>query len=256
MLKIAGMLVVFAAAAAGAVFAASPMDPADRNISYPGSGGINLRGYLALPPGSGRAPGVVLVHEWWGLNQDITQLADALAKEGFVVLAADGFRGGVAQTAEEAMKLVTGTPGEQVAADLDAALTFLRFHERVDPDKVAALGFCFGGTQTMFMGTRDPELAAVVIFYGPGPIADASQLGSMREAGPVLGIYGEQDPNIPVAQVEAFQKALDAAGVPNTITEYPGVGHAFVKSTTYRDEGTAEKAWNQMVAFLKQTLME
>ncbi len=106
----------------------------------------------------------------------------------------------------------------------------------------------------MYMGTRDPELAAVVIFYGPGPIDNASRLGSMREAGPVLGIYGEQDPNISATQVQAFQKALNAAGVQNTITVYPGVGHAFVKSTNYRDGSAAEKAWDQMVAFLKQTL--
>jgi carboxymethylenebutenolidase len=195
-----------------------------------------------------------MVHEWWGLNRDITLLADALAKEGFVVLAADTFRGGVAQTPDQAMKLVSSTPVEQIAADLDAALAFLRSQPRVDPDRVASLGFCFGGTQSMFMGTRDPELAAVVIFYGPGPIADASRLGSMRQAGPVLGIYGEQDPNIPAAQVKAFQNALSAAGVDNTITVYAGVGHAFVKSTTYRDGGAAEKAWEQMVAFLKQNL--
>jgi carboxymethylenebutenolidase len=256
MLQVASMFVVFATAAAGAAFAQGPLDPAKRNVSYPGPGGVTLQGYLALPSGSGQAPGVVMVHEWWGLNRDITLLADALAKEGFVVLAADAFRGRVAQTPDDAMKLVNTTPGKQIAADLDAALAFLRSQDRVDSDRVASLGFCFGGTQTMFMGTRDPELAAVVIFYGPGPIADAGQLGSMRQAGPVLGIYGEQDPNIPVAQVRSFQSALNAAGVAHTVTVYPGVGHAFVKSSTYRDGGAAEKAWEQMVAFLKQTLKD
>lgn len=253
-LQIAGLLTIFATATAGTSFALSPLDPAKRNVSYPGPGGVTLQGYLALPRGNGRAPGVVMVHEWWGLNRDITLLADALAKEGFVVLAADTFRGSVAQTPDQAMKLVSSTPAEQIASDLDAALAFLRSQPRVDPDRVASLGFCFGGTQSMFMGTRDPELAAVVIFYGPGPIADASRLGSMQQAGPVLGIYGEQDPNIPAAQVQAFQAALSAAGVDHTITVYPGVGHAFVKSSTYRDGGAAEKAWEQMVAFLKQNL--
>jgi carboxymethylenebutenolidase len=254
LLHIGGLAVVFAVTAVGTVFAQDPMAPAKPNVSFPGPGGITLQGYLSLPAGSGPAPGVLMVHEWWGLNRDITLLADALAKEGYVVLAADAFRGSVAQTPADAMKQVSGTPREQVAADLDAALGVLRSHARVDPKRVASLGFCFGGTQSMFMGTRNPELAAVVIFYGSGPIADVNQLGSMREAGPVLGIYGEQDTNIPVAQVRSFESALRAKGVEHTITVYPGVGHAFVKSSTYRDGGTAEKAWRQMLAFLRQTL--
>ena len=119
---------------------------------------------------------------------------------------------------------------------------------------MASLGFWLGGTQSMFMGTRNAQLAAVVILYDGGPIQDVTQLGSMREAGPVLGIYGEKDGGIPVEQVRNFENALKAAGVQNTITVYPGVGHAFVKSSTYQDGGTAEKAWKQMVAFLNENL--
>lgn len=192
--------------------AQSPQDPAITNLRFAGPGGTTLSAYLALPAQSGKAPAVVMIHEWWGLNRDTALLAEALAKEGFVVLAADAFRGQVAKTTDEARKQVSETPREQISADLDAALDYLRAHPRVDPQRVASLGFCFGGTQSMFMGTRNPELAAVVIFYGGGPIQDAKQLGSRREAGPVLGIYGEQDGD------------------------------------------TAEKAWRQMLNFLKQTL--
>jgi carboxymethylenebutenolidase len=173
-----------------------------------------------------------------------------------VVLAADAFRGSVAQTSADARKQVTETPREQIAADLDAALDFLRSHPRVDADRVASMGFCFGGTQAMYMGTRNPELAGVVIFYGSGPIQEASQLGSMKDAGPVLGIYGKEDGGIPVDQVRKFEDAMEARGVENTITVYPGVGHAFVKSNTYRNGGAAEQAWNQMVNFLKTTLSD
>jgi carboxymethylenebutenolidase len=256
------------------VFAQNPLEPAKPNVSFAGPrqggrgsgrptdgfvagpGGLTLHGYLALPGGSGQAPGVLMIHEWWGLNRDTALLADALAREGFVVLAADAFRGRVAQDPDAARKQVSETPPEQIAADLDAALDFLRTLPRVDPQRVASLGFCFGGTQSMYMGTRNPELAAVVIFYGGGPIQDVKQLGSMREAGPVLGIYGEQDPSIPSQQVRAFQNALEAAGVRNTITVYPGVGHAFVKSNTYQDGGAAQKAWQQMLRFLKENLQE
>jgi carboxymethylenebutenolidase len=238
------------------LFAQDALDPAKRNVTYPGANGVTLSGYLASPRGSGPLPAVLMIHEWWGLNYDTTVLADALAKEGFVVLAADAFRGDVAQTAAAARKQVTETPREQIAADLDAALDYLRSLPQVDADRVASLGFCFGGTQSMYMGTRDPELAGVVIFYGSGPIQEASQLGSMKQAGPVLGIYGKEDGGIPVEQVRNFEQAMEARGVENTVTRYPGVGHAFVKSSTYRNGGAAEQAWNQMVTFLRTTLSE
>ena len=251
-----GLLLVFLLAGAGALFAQDVMEPGRTYVSFPGPGGVTLHGYLAIPPGAGDHPGVLMIPEWWGLNRDITLMADALAKEGYVVLAADAFRGQVAQTPEEAMKQVTSTPPTQIAADLDAALGFLSSHPLVNPDKVAVLGFCFGGTQAMLQSTRRANLAATVILYGPGPIADAAALGSMGKAGPVLGIYGEQDPNIPVAQVKAFQDALKAKGIASTITIYPGVGHAFVKSTTYQNGEQAQKAWEQVVAFLDRALQQ
>jgi carboxymethylenebutenolidase len=239
---------------AGLAFAQDPMAPGRTTVSFPGPDGVTLKGYLALPQGSGPHPAVLMIHEWWGLNHDVTLLADALAQEGYLVLAADAFRGQVAAAPAEAMKLVTGTPREQIAADLDAALRYLRSHPQSDPRRVATLGFCFGGTQAMFQGTRRPELAATVIFYGGGPLQETAQLGSMGRNGPVLGIYGEQDSSIPVAQVRAFENALKARGLDYTITLYPGVGHAFVKSGTYRNGAAAEQAWRQMVAFLAGAL--
>jgi carboxymethylenebutenolidase len=244
----------FGIGAAGILCAQSAMDPGERNVSYSDPEGITLRGYLAKPSGNGPFPAVLMIHEWWGLNKDTTLLAEALADEGFVVLAADAFRGSVASTPGNARKQVTETPREQIAADLDAALDFLRSHPRVAPGRVASLGFCFGGTQSMYMGTRNPELAAVVIFYGGGPIQRAADLGSMRQAGPVLGIYGEEDGNIPVSQVRNFEDALESRKVEHTVTLYPGVGHAFVKSNTYNSGGAPEEAWNQMVMFLKENL--
>ena len=249
-----GLLLIFALGGIGTAAAEDLLEPGQSNVSFAGPGGVTLRGYLAAPAGSGRLPAVVMIHEWWGLNRDVTRLADALSREGFVVLAADAFRGSVAKTADQARKQVMETPREQIASDLDAALDYMRAHPRVDPNRVASLGFCFGGTQSMFMGTRNPELAAVVIFYGGGPIQEAAQLGSMREAGPVLGIYGENDGGIPVQQVRNFEDALRARNVEHTITVYPGVGHAFVKSNTYQDGGTAQRAWTQMLGFLNRTL--
>ena len=247
------ILVMISVTIGGTVFAQDPKAPAERNVNYPGPNGETLSGYLAVPSGSGPYPGVVMVHEWWGLNHDTTVLADALAEEGYVVLAADAFRGNVAQVPADAMKQVRGTPQEQIASDLDAALDFRRSHSKVDKDRVASLGFCFGGTQSMYMGTRNPELASVVIFYGGGPIQSADELGNMRQAGPVLGIYGQEDGNIPVTEVRNFEDALNSRNVENTITVYDGVGHAFVKSDTYKS-GTAREAWDQMVDFLNRNV--
>jgi len=234
----------------GTAFGQNMKDPGERNVSYRGPKGVNLEGYLATPTGRGKFPAVVMIHEWWGLNRDTTRLADALAEEGYVVLAADTFRGSVAKEAGDAMKQVRGTPPDQIAADLDAAFDYLRSHPKVDPSRIASLGFCFGGTQSMYMGTRNPDLAAVVIFYGSGPITDPAMLGTMQSAGPVLGIYGKEDGNIPEEQVQMFEDALETKNVKNTITVYPGVGHAFVKSNTYQNGEAAERAWQQMLSFL------
>ncbi len=237
-----------------AVAQANPQDRGERNVTYRGADGTELSGYLALPEGNGPFPAVLMIHEWWGLNVDTTRLADALAAEGFVVLAPDAFRGSVATTAQGAMAQLRSTPAEQIAGDLDAALAFLKTHEAVDEDSVASLGFCFGGTQSMYLGTRAEGLAAVVTFYGSGPIQSANQLGNLTENGPVLGVFGAEDGSIPLNEVEGFESALNEAGIENTITVYEGVGHAFVKSTTYDQGGAPQAAAQQLIAFLKETL--
>ncbi|MFP4565669.1 MAG: dienelactone hydrolase family protein [Spirochaetaceae bacterium] len=253
-LRIAGFALLIALAAVPAFAQDDMMAAAERNVSFEGPDGTTLEGYLATPSGSGPFPGVIMVHEWWGLNMDIARLADALAREGYVVLAPDAFRGSVAQSAQDAMQQVRATPQEQVAGDMDAALDFLRSHELVDADRVASMGFCFGGTQSMFMGTRNPELAAVVTFYGGGPITDPEELGTMDEAGPVLGVFGAEDESIPVGEVRDFERALNRRGIENTITVYDGVGHAFVGSENYDAGGTPTEAWNQLLGFLEENL--
>jgi carboxymethylenebutenolidase len=235
----------------GLVFAQTdPAGPAETNVTYAADDGVELSGYLATPAGSGPHPAVLMIHEWWGLNHDTAILADALAREGYVVLAPDAFRGSLARTSEQAMAQLRSTPREQIASDLDAALDFLMNHPAVDSDRVASMGFCFGGTQSMYLGTRADGLAAVVTFYGSGPIQNASELGKMSQNGPVLGIFGEEDRSIPVSEVRGFENALRRAGIDNEIEVYAGVGHAFVKSDTYNRGGAPEQAWNRLVAFL------
>jgi carboxymethylenebutenolidase len=247
-LALAGVIAVGSVPAQDASAAAEP------NVTYPAADGTELAGYLATPSGSGPHPAVLMIHEWWGLNVDTTILVDALAREGYVVLAPDAFRGSVAQTPQAAMAQLRSTPGEQIAGDLDAALDFLMSHDAVEPERVATMGFCFGGTQSMYLGTRSEGLAAVITFYGSGPIQSADELASMGANGPVLGIFGREDGSIPVAEVAGFEAALDEAGIASTITIYDGVGHAFVKSNTYNRGGAPEAAWNELVEFLAAEL--
>lgn len=251
MTRIAGFVLALVVVATTAWAQEFPREPGPTNVTFPGSG-TTLKGYLALPPGTEARPGVLLIHEWWGLNTDITRLADALAAEGFVVLAADAYRGQVALDLATAQKLVQSTAAT-AGPDLDAAYQFLATQPRVIPGKVASWGFCYGGSQSQRLATRTPGLAAAVVFYGGGPFQKPEDLGIWSDKTPFLGIYGKKDSSIPADQIRAFEAALESRGIPATITRYPNVGHAFVKSTTYR-QGTASQAWRQAVAFLQEAL--
>jgi carboxymethylenebutenolidase len=224
------------------------------NVTYGGADGFTLRGYLARPAGAGPKPAILLIHEFYGLNRDIIKKADLLASQGYVVLAADSYRGQTTALIPRAIWLVVSTPQDRIARDLDAAFAYLTGIQEVDRSRVGAVGFCFGGTQVMQMGTRNPDLAAAVIFYGSGPITDPAVLGVMGRGGPVLGIYGEQDASIPLAEVRGFELALQARGVAHQVTVYPGVGHAFVTSESLARPGAAQQAWGEMLAFLAKNL--
>ncbi len=234
--------------------AVEPREAADTNVEYSGSDGTILEGYLAMPNGSGPFPAVLMIHEWWGLNNDVAALADALSDAGFVVLAPDAFRGSVAQTPQDARRQIQETPREQIFADLDSALAFLVNHRDVDGDRVGSIGFCFGGTHSMYLGTRSDNLAAVATFDGGGPITAASRLGELGSHGPVLGVFGAEDGSIPVSEARAFESALQRRGADVTVTIYPGVGHAFVGSENYNKGGTPQRAWDQMVRFFTENL--
>jgi carboxymethylenebutenolidase len=224
------------------------------NTGYPAPDGSTLRAYLALPSGEGPFPGVLMIHEWWGLNEETRQKADRLSRQGFAVLAVDVYRGRSADNVPGAIVLVSATPREQIAADVDAGWRYLASLPQVDGQKVGAVGFCFGGTQTMLLGTRNPRLNAAVIFYGSGPITDPAKLGHLGEGGPVLGIFGDKDDNIPTKAAVAFGDAMKAKGISCELTIYPGQGHAFVKAAALEVPGAPRDAWNQMVLFLIRAL--
>jgi carboxymethylenebutenolidase len=224
------------------------------NSEYVDAQGNRLLGYLAVPEGPGPHPAVLLIHEWWGLNEGITILADALAKEGYVVLAPDGYRGNVTASFPRALWLRLTTPEEQVENDIDSGLAHLRSLENVDTERVASMGFCFGGGHSLQLGLRQSENLAMTIMYYGAVVTDPELLRPLTEAQPVLGIFAEEDNTIFPEDVLEFEAALNSLDIENEITIYPEVGHAFLNEENYDQPGPAGDAWNQTLAFLERNL--
>ena len=243
---------VLMAAAVPAV--AQAKKPVQTNARFTSADGTVLNAYIAKPSRPGRHPGIIMVHEWWGLSADIAAMADRLASEGFVVLAVDAYRGKLAQTAAEAGALRNGTPPAQLAADLDAAYVWLSRQPEVDGSRMGATGFCFGGAQAMLLGTRQAGLSAVATLYGSGLIQKEEDLGLLGRNGAVLGIFGDKDNSIPAAQRQGFKDALSARNARYAESVYTGVGHAFVKDEEVDKPGAARQAWKQVVAFFRDEL--
>lgn len=210
-----------------------------------------LNGYVAQPE-EAQGVGVLLLHEWWGLTEDMVRKADFLAAQGYVVVVPDLYRGRLAKTVPGAILLRIVTPQEQTLEVASAAYEFL--NERVDHG-TGVVGFCFGGTQAMELGRRTPSIASTVIFYGSGLITSEDEVEHLGAGGPVLGIFGAEDASIPLTEVEAFEQALAEAGVNHEVSVYEGVGHAFVEYSELNDGGPAQEAWEEMIAFLEETLM-
>jgi carboxymethylenebutenolidase len=202
-------------------------------------------------------PAVVMIHEWWGLNQNIKDMAETLAKEGYVVLAVDLYNGQVANTPDTAQNLVSkvrANPSESIN-NLQHAVRYLASLENVNSSKIASLGWCFGGGQSLQLALNtEPEypLAATVIYYG-NLVSDQESLSKIKW--PVLGIFGDQDQSISVESVKQFEDALNANGITNEIYIYKGVGHAFANPSgdNYAPKETQD-AWEKTVSFLKKYL--
>ncbi|HJQ13803.1 MAG TPA: dienelactone hydrolase family protein [Anaerolineales bacterium] len=219
------------------------------NNTIPGSGGApDVRTYIAQPEGEGPFPTVIMIHEFWGLNESITSLADLLAEDGYLVIAPDTFRGSTTGWIPRAIFQVISTRPENVNADLDSVYAWLESQPDVNSDRIATIGFCYGGRTSLAYSLHNNQLAATVIFYG-SPETDPAVLEALP--GPVLGIFGSADQSIPVEQVNDFDAALTEADVPHEITIYEGQPHAFVQDAQGVQSGGAQgEAWNQMLGFL------
>jgi carboxymethylenebutenolidase len=223
----------------------------------------NTTGYLVYPELANNTqqqqpllPAVIIIHEWWGLNEHIKNQADILAKEGYVVLAVDLYRGEVAADSNRAMELASSVRNNPDSAidNLQSAVNYVKSLEMVNGSRIASLGWCFGGDWSLQLALNSAEnpLAATVLYYGR-PVTDTASLSSI--GWPILGIFGDQDQAIPVESVKQFASALNASGITNEIYLYGGVGHAFANPSgdNYAPKETAD-AWQKTIAFLRQYL--
>lgn len=209
----------------------------------------NANGFLAKPAEPGEYPGVVMIHENRGINDFVRQMAEQLAKEGYIVLAVDLF-GRSVETQEEARGLTSEYDQQKGIENMRAAAQYLRDQGAT---KIASLGWCFGGGQSMQLALSGEPMDATVIYYGQ-LVTDSNQLRKI--SWPVLGIFGDQDQVISVDSVNSFDKALDDLDITNEVYIYPGVGHAFANPSgmNYAPEQTQD-AWDKTLTFLNKHLV-
>lgn len=207
------------------------------------------KGYFVRPEAPGNYPGVVMIHENRGLRPEIRDTAETLAKEGYLVLAVD-LLGGTAEDQTGARALTANFNQETGVQNMRAAAAYLRTHGAT---KVASLGWCFGGKQSVELAISGEQLGATVVYYGGGMATTTEQLTPITW--PVLGIFGDQDQVIPLETVHAFETSLTALGIPHEIHIYPGVGHAFANPSgmNYAPEATMD-AWEKTLSFLEMNL--
>ncbi len=223
-----------------------------KSVAYK-SGDESVTGTLYTPAGKGPFPALIVIHEWWGLNDWVKEQGSKFADQGYVALAVDLYRGKVADTPDLAHELMRGVPEDRVARDLRAAFNYLAAQPNVKKDRIGSVGWCMGGGYSLNVALLEPTLAAAVINYGH-LATEPSELKKINA--PILGSFGGQDRGIPPDDVKKFQQALTQLGKKNEIKIYPDAGHAFENPNNkqgYRPEDAAD-AWKRTVEFLGSTL--
>jgi carboxymethylenebutenolidase len=208
----------------------------------------DVAAYVARPEGEGPFPTVIMLHEFWGLKSEIVGKADALAQEGYVVIAPDMYRGQTTSWLPRAIYLALTIPEAQVLGDLDGVFAWLQTQPDVNPTEIVVMGFCYGGGKALAYSLQNPDLAGTGVFYGS---LESDPALLRRLPGPVLGIFGAEDQAPSPEQVAHFEAGLQAAGIDHEITIYEGVGHAFVTDIeAIRGGGPQGEAWAQFLAWL------
>jgi len=242
--------------AAEADESAGQVDVTAEPVQYATVGGAPVRGYLAMPEGAGARPdaglpGLIVIHEWWGLNDNVETMARLFAHHGYVALAVDLYGGESAETAERARQLMSGVDEAKAKDNLRQAYDYLVNERHVS--RVGVIGWCFGGGWSLQTALLLPDrIDATVIYYGR-LVDDRDALASLQM--PILGFFGAEDQGIPVAGVRKFESTLKELGKDVEIHVYDGAGHAFANPSGERYQPQAAKdAWQRTLAFFDQHL--
>lgn len=237
---------------------AEPAIPAvpllEQELAYGEGAKDNLVGFLAVPADAAEPlPGIIVIHEWWGLNDDIKTLTRRLAREGYIVLAVDLYGGKTAALPEEAQPLMAAVFAEPDAARRNLQQAYDYLDRYALAPRIAAVGFGLGGGWALQAALAMPDtLDAAVIYYGQ-PVMNRTELGTLRM--PLLGFFGGEDRSIPVREVQDFRATLQELGKSAEMIIMPGANQSFViPSSPNYDAAAATDAWNQTVAFLTRQL--
>ncbi len=237
-----------------ALFASTSFAAESKTVSYK-SGDETVQGVLYAPAGKGPFPAVIVIHEWWGLNDWVKEQASKLADQGYVALAIDLYRGKLATTPDMAHELMRGVAEDRAKRELHAAFEFLASQANVKKNRIGAIGWCMGGGYALDVALQEPALAADVINYGH-LATDPDALKKINA--PVLGLFGAQDQGITPDDVHKFEAAMKEAGKKVDIKIYDDAGHAFENPDNknkpgYRPDDAAD-AWKRTVSFLAENL--
>jgi carboxymethylenebutenolidase len=213
--------------------------------------GIEVLGYLSEPDDQEPKAGLIVIQEWWGLTDDIREIADRYAVEGYLAFAPDLYHGQMAAEPDEARKLAMSMERDIAAQEIDAAITWLK--EERGMETVGCVGYCMGGGLTLATAIRPgSKVDAVHVYYGGG-VPPAEQIATITV--PVLGSYGAEDGGIPVEQVDMLRDTLTASGVTNDITVYAGAEHSFFNDTrpAYHEDAAMD-SWMKSIEWFDQYL--
>lgn len=224
-----------------------------RTVEFAVEGGGKAAAFEARPSGTGAYPGVLVVQEWWGLNDHIRDIAERLAAEGFVALAPDLYKGKTTKDPDLAAAWMAALDREEAMTILLAALRFLQEKEPVYAEHIGVVGFCMGGSYALLLACRVPALKAAIPFYGdvPDPISEVSKIRC-----PVLFIAGGKDKWINESKVRPLEEAFDQYGVQGEVRVYPEADHAFFNDTRpdVYNAPAAQDAWTRALGLLSRTL--
>ncbi len=226
----------------------------EQELAYGEGAKSNLVGYLAMPRDAAEPlPGIIVIHEWWGLNDNIKAMTRRLAGEGYVALAIDLYGGATAETPDAAQALMTAMLAEPEAARRNVAQAYDYLDKYAFAPRIASIGWCLGGAWSLETALQYPDaLDAMVMYYGQ-VTTDRARLATLRM--PVLGFFGAEDASIPVRDVQAFRGTLAELGKNAEVLIVPRADHAFANpSGGNYNEQAANEAWDATLAFLERHL--